>query len=113
MAKFTIQTIGRSLRKKRGDRGLRETAEEIGISAATLSRVERGRSPDLDTFAKVCAWLEIDPARVLGMPQSTAASSVRIVTAHFRADQNLSPKAAHALANMILLAQQMMIGTDK
>lgn len=37
--------------------GMRECASEIGISAATLSRIERGKMPDLMTYAKVCKWL--------------------------------------------------------
>lgn len=37
--------------------GMRECAKEIGISPATLSRIERGKMPDLMTYAKVCKWL--------------------------------------------------------
>lgn len=37
---------------------LRECAKQIGISASTLSRVERGRIPDLITYAKLCMWLD-------------------------------------------------------
>ena len=32
--------------------------EEINISKATLSRIERGRTFDLETFVKVLNWLE-------------------------------------------------------
>ena len=38
--------------------GVREIAEEIGISAATLSRVENGKTPDIETVFKVCIWLD-------------------------------------------------------
>lgn len=36
---------------------LRELGKEIGISAATLMRLEQGHSPDGVTLAKVFAWL--------------------------------------------------------
>lgn len=37
---------------------LRELASEIGISAATLSRIENGKFvPDLVTFKKILDWL--------------------------------------------------------
>lgn len=36
--------------------GLRELAAEIGLSPATLSRIERGHGFDLDSFAKLLAW---------------------------------------------------------
>ncbi len=39
------------------NKGLREMAREIGTSAATLSRIERGGMPDGRTLAKVLQWL--------------------------------------------------------
>lgn len=37
--------------------GVREMAREIGISAATASRIERGHKMDADTLLKMWAWL--------------------------------------------------------
>ena len=39
------------------DQGVRATAFEIGISAATLSRIERGHQPDLATWRLIESWL--------------------------------------------------------
>ena len=41
------------------DLSLREAARQIGVSASTLSRIEReaGAKIDLDSFLKVCDWL--------------------------------------------------------
>lgn len=36
---------------------VRELAAEIGVSAATLNRLERGYACDSDTLAKVMRWL--------------------------------------------------------
>jgi transcriptional regulator with XRE-family HTH domain len=107
--------LGERLRRARGERGIREAAREIGISAATLSRVERGNVPDIGTFAKVCSWLRIDPAEVLGIgethsPTKAAQPAALVATAHFRAGQTSSPELAKALAEMILAAQRMMSG---
>lgn len=44
-------------RARRGRLTLRAAAGEIGISAATLSRIERGRSCDAQSFLRVLAWL--------------------------------------------------------
>ena len=38
--------------------GMRECALQIGISAATLSRLEVGNIPDLLTYIKVCKWMK-------------------------------------------------------
>lgn len=44
----------RMIQQKRGRRGMRAVAKEIGISFATLSRIERGRAPRGDTLKKIC-----------------------------------------------------------
>lgn len=51
------ELIGAIAKRHRGARGVREAAREIGISHATLSRVERGFAPDARTLQRVCAWL--------------------------------------------------------
>lgn len=106
MPKLTLQSLGRMLMEKRGSRGIRETAKEIRISPATLSRVERGYLPDLETFGKICKWLNVDPGEVLGVkPPVSPAPKVAV---HFRKDLELTPKTAQALAQMILAAQRAL-----
>jgi transcriptional regulator with XRE-family HTH domain len=39
---------------------LREAAKVSGISASTLSRLTNGDAPDMDTFATLVRWLEVD-----------------------------------------------------
>ena len=34
--------------------GLREFAKQAGVSLATLSRIENGNLPDIETFFKLC-----------------------------------------------------------
>src|SRR5258706_2081387 len=54
---ITPKSLGQLLQRKRGSMGVRAAAAEIGISPATLSRMESGRVPDLETLRKVCAWI--------------------------------------------------------
>jgi len=35
--------------------------KEIGISKATLSRLEKSKLPDVETLGKVCTWLGTEP----------------------------------------------------
>ncbi len=111
MPTITLHTLGRMLVDRRGERGIRDTAREIGISHATLSRVERGYLPDLETFRKVCEWLEIDPGEVLGI--KTAKTAAQTPSVHFRTDQALKPETASALANMIMSAQRALLAMNK
>ena len=62
MSAKSLSKLGTMVRKKRGEAKLRDTAETIGISAATLMRVENGRIPDVATFGKLCNWLGENPA---------------------------------------------------
>lgn len=39
------------------DRTLRELGKEIGVSAATLMRVEQGYAMDATTFLRVVCWM--------------------------------------------------------
>lgn len=65
MIETTLDNLGQKLKARRDKRGLRITAKEIGISPATLSRIERGKMPELLNFAKICNWLQVDPGEVL------------------------------------------------
>ena len=46
-----------SIRDNTGDYGIRKVARDIGISHATLSRIERGEEFDSRTMAKLMLWL--------------------------------------------------------
>lgn len=103
-----IEQLSAMVRAKRGDDGLRQTAQEIGnISPSTLSRVENGKLPDMDTFLRLCDWLEVDPGRFLrstGTNEEPQMETAEIVEAHLRADKELDPDTAEALATMIKAA---------
>jgi transcriptional regulator with XRE-family HTH domain len=105
--------LGKVLRERRGALGIREVADDIGVSPATLSRVERGKLPDLNTFSMICKWLRVDPSEVLGTKKvlgkhlaDSSSSQRQITAAHLRADAALSPEAASDLAELILAAHR-------
>ena len=54
-----MTNLGRILRLYRVVQNLpvRQVAPEMGISIATLSRIERGHAMDADTLVKVIRWL--------------------------------------------------------
>lgn len=109
---MTLLRLGALLRDRRGGRGIREVAKEIDVSPATLTRIEAGRMPDLLTFRKICAWLKIDPAEILGIPNQQSsenpvtAGSPSEAAVHLRAEQALPPTAAADLAQLIVFAHR-------
>ena len=103
---LSLRSLGRLVAEKRGKVGIRATAREIGLSPATLSRVENGQLPDLANFTKLCRWLELDPASVLGF--SPDSHSLPTVAIHFRGAKTMSMETAVALQDLILAAQRML-----
>lgn len=102
----SLRTLGQLVGEKRGKVGIRATAREIGLSPATLSRVENGQMPDLANFTKICRWLEVDPARVLGFEPETLGRPAAAV--HFRSQAAVSLPTAGALQELIIKAQRML-----
>lgn len=104
-----LKTLGKLVVAKRGNRGLRDTAAEIGVSHGTLSRIENGLLPDLETFRKVCLWLNVDPGLVLGCKsEPTGTTSKPRAHVHFRKDSEITPEAAQALAQLILAGERAL-----
>ena len=61
---FKIELLRKDIILKRSlsDRmGMRKCAKKIGISAATLSRIENGKLPDILTLEKILKWLNEKP----------------------------------------------------
>jgi len=99
--------LGKLLMERRGGMGIREFAKQLGISPATLSRVEHGKLPDIDTFSKICDRLGLDPSEYLQIsrPLDSSGSGPGTASVHFKADAQLNPSAASDLAKLILAAQ--------
>jgi transcriptional regulator with XRE-family HTH domain len=94
------------LKAKRGKTGLRNTAAEIGdISSATLSRIEQGKLPDVETFIKICKWLEVTTETfIVNSNESKEVSSKDKILAHLRADRELDQETMMMLTRMIDMA---------
>jgi transcriptional regulator with XRE-family HTH domain len=121
-----VRALGRMVQRKRISERLtlQQAAERSGVSAPTLSRLERlattksmtGPIPDTRTLTSVAHWLGVSleealeggPKRPdinnLNIPQG--GSTPEIVRAHLRADRNLDPTTAAMLAQMFELAYE-------
>jgi DNA-binding Xre family transcriptional regulator len=122
-SQVAVDKLAALIKAKRGRKGLRETAVQIGeISASTLSRIEKGKMPDLDTFLRLCDWLDIQPNELISgkakhdstsgekvIPMPDDMSTPEIVEAHLRADKELDPETAEALANMVRSAYKAVV----
>ena len=110
--------LGGAVRRRREQQGLslRDVADETGVSASTLSRIENGTGkPDADNIARLASWLDMpierimhhgtrspsDPKPVVYYPHE---STPEIVEAHLRADRHLTAETAKALSELFRVA---------
>ncbi len=96
------EKLSSMVKSKRGKMGLRAAGVEIGISAPTLSRIEQGNLPDIETYVKICEWLGVKTDYFTGTISNESPQST--VTASLRADKTLPQETVEALINMINLA---------
>lgn len=57
---FDPQRFGARVLAQMGPRSFRDVAKDVGVSSATLNRVARGKSPDVQTYLRISAWLSKD-----------------------------------------------------
>jgi transcriptional regulator with XRE-family HTH domain len=95
-----IDELAPLLLAKRGSMGIRSAAAEMNISPATLSRVERGHIPDMQTLDKICAWLGENPETFADL------SKIQIV---FKKNATLKPETSQALARLISIAHSKFL----
>jgi transcriptional regulator with XRE-family HTH domain len=103
---LNTELLAGMLKSKRGKKGLRTVSGEIGdVSAPTLSRIEQGKLPDVDTFIKLCKWLGVSTETFIQSSSPTIpVSNHQQVVAHLRADRELSPDTMEMLIRMIDMA---------
>ena len=104
--------LGNLVRQRRERRTIQQVADEIGVTWPTVYRVEMGGLPNLSSFRKICVWLRIDPAEILGISSKKNEADpkqeevLRKSAVHLLADQALPEAAAHDLAQLIIFAHR-------
>ncbi len=99
--KLDRQLLAQRVREKRGERSLRDLAEELGIGIATLSRIENAKLPDFHNFGAICYWLGDNPAMYFQLDEGDNADPL---TGQLRAAQNMSGETAKAFMEIIRAA---------
>lgn len=62
----------------------RQVAREAGVSASTVTRLQSGRAPDVDGFARLISWLGGGADRFLGQPGSAGCPECARLSAKLR-----------------------------
>jgi transcriptional regulator with XRE-family HTH domain len=113
----TIGQLGSELRRRRKELGLslRDASGASDISAATLSRIERGATPDMAVVGKLATWLGINVSAAGEKAPSirTDEDLKRTIAVHLRATKNLSEKTASTIIESFDVIMRMEIEKAK
>ena len=107
--KSTLNTdlFASMIKSKRGKMGLREAAKNIGnISSATLSRIEQGKLPDVETFITICKWLNVNTDTfIVGESQvSNSVSEKDQLVYQLRSSRELDAETIETMIKMVNMA---------
>jgi transcriptional regulator with XRE-family HTH domain len=93
---------------------LRQAAKAAGVSPATLSRVQRGHVPDIDSLVALARWLNTPIEKLLNAPPVREApeseTTVKKVEVYLRADPRLSPDSATRVADIFKAVYEEFAG---
>ena len=117
--------LGGAVRRRREQKGLslRDVADQTGVSASTLSRIENGTGkPDADNISRLASWLDMPIERVMHHGQRSPSDPKPVVyyphdstpesgEAHLRADRHLTTETAKALSELFRVAYKQFSQT--
>jgi transcriptional regulator with XRE-family HTH domain len=82
----------------------RQIAKAAGVSPSTLTRMQQGKSPDVNTFTALSRWLNIpaekfytDKSRTIHATEDPMA----VVSTLLRGQKKMNPKALAALQELV------------
>ena len=110
-----LDGLGALVAQRRGELGLslREAALASGIPAATLSRIEQGRMPDLGTFRRLVEWLGLPADYFFGEGPQRVENTPAAIAVHLRADPALTPDAAERIAGIVRDLYENLAAADR
>lgn len=104
-AGFNVSSFYEALDSQRQSKQLtwKKVAKQSGVSASTLTRMAQGRRPDVDSLAALLQWSGLKAELFLqgGSANQGGSEPLAEITAYLRADPNLTPEGAEALAAIV------------
>jgi transcriptional regulator with XRE-family HTH domain len=82
----------------------RQLAKDAGVSPSTLTRMQQGKSPDVNTFSALTTWLDIPAERFYAdQPHQPASHEdpMAVISSLLRGKKKMNPKAMTALQELV------------
>lgn len=109
---FQLHALLSAIEEKQTAAGLtsRVVAEQAGVSASTLTRMRQGRHPDLESFGRLVAWLDVEAGEFFVVPGQAPQSNLRTLARLIRADAELPEGAAVDVVAIVRRAYLLATG---
>jgi transcriptional regulator with XRE-family HTH domain len=88
----------------------RQLAHKTGVSPSTLTRMQQGKLPDVNTFAALTRWLRMPGEQFMkgdDAPDKSKPDAFAVASTLLRGKRELSPKAVQALEELVLAAMKL------
>jgi transcriptional regulator with XRE-family HTH domain len=109
--KLQVDSLVGALDSERKVRGLswRQLAAGAGVSPSTLTRMQQGKSPDVNTFSALTQWLNIPAERFYGEQsgQEPTEDPLAVVSTLLRGKKKMNKKAMTALQELVNAAVKL------
>ncbi len=90
----------------------RQLAAQVDTSPSTLTRMARGKRPDVDSFAALVEWLGVSADQFLRpaqpSPTKKKAEPMAMISTYLRASKDLDKKSIEALEDIIRAAYRSL-----
>jgi len=101
-----VEALVAALDAERQARGLswRQLAKQAGVSPSTLTRMQQGKSPDVNTFPRLTTWLDIPAERFYveqPHPSAPREDPMAVVSTLLRGKKKMNPRALTALQELV------------
>jgi transcriptional regulator with XRE-family HTH domain len=111
-ARVDVEALVAALDAQRKAKGLswRKLALEVGIQPSTLTRMNQGKNPDVNTFTKLVDWLGMLAEDFVVRGTGAAKPSpepVAVVSTLLRGKKDISPGAMKALQELVDAAYRL------
>lgn len=121
---ISTSELGKAIKRRREELNLslRDVGDLTEVSASTLSRIENGTGrPDADNIARITQWLDMPVDRLMKKSDENIEPVIyyphepttEIISAHLRADKNLTPETAEALSELFRVAYNQFSSPTK
>lgn len=107
-ARLDVATLVAALNAQREARSIswRKLANEAGVNPSSLTRMQQGKLPDVNTFAALTHWLSLPAEQFILTSGDDPAPPhpMAVASTLLRGKREMTPEAVRALENLVQAA---------